>query len=241
MDGVDVQYLIALDKATGKTVWKSDRMITFNDLDEKGQPKRDGDMRKGFTTPIVINVGGKDQLISPASSAIIAYEPSTGKELWRVRSPTHTPAVSPVYANGLVLSVTGHGPAEMLAIRPDGKGDVTETHVVWRMGGKEVPLTTSPVVVNGLLYMLSDNGIMNCMEVASGKIVWRQQLGGSCLASAIHDNEKIYIFGLSGKTIVIRAGRTFEKLGETLLESGFMASPAAVSYTHLTLPTKRIV
>lgn len=237
MDGVDVQYLIALDKATGKTVWKSDRMITFNDLDEKGQPKRDGDMRKGFTTPIVINVGGKDQLISPASSAIIAYEPSTGKELWRVRSPTHTPAVSPVYANGLVLSVTGHGPAEMLAIRPDGKGDVTETHVVWRMGGKEVPLTTSPVVVNGLLYMLSDNGIMNCMEVASGKIVWRQQLGGSCLASAIHDNEKIYIFGLSGKTIVIRAGRTFEKLGETLLESGFMASPA-VTGDSLILRTK---
>jgi len=237
MDGVDLQYLIALDKKTGKTVWKSDRMITFNDLDEKGQPKRDGDMRKGFTTPIVIDVGGKDQLISPASSAIIAYEPSTGKEIWRLRSPTHTPAVSSVYANGLVLAVTGHGPAEMLAIRPDGKGDVTDTHVAWRMGGKEIPLTTSPVVVNGLLYMLSDNGIMNCMEVSSGKIVWREQIGGSCIASAIHDSEKIYIFGLSGKTTVIRAGRSFEKLGETLLESGFMASPA-VAGDSLILRTK---
>lgn len=237
MDGVDQQYLIALDKQTGKTVWKADRMIKFNDLDEKGQPKRDGDMRKGFTTPIVINVGGKDQLVSPASSAIIAYEPNTGKEIWRVRSPTHTPAVSPVYANGLVLSVTGHGPAEMLAIRPDGTGDVTESHVAWRIGGKEVPLTPSPVAVNGLLYMLSDNGIMNCIDIESGKIVWREQLGGSCIASPIHDHEKIYVFGLSGKTTVFRAGRTFEKLGENLLESGFMASPA-VTGDSLILRTK---
>lgn len=237
MDGVDLQYLIALDKKTGKTAWKSDRMIKFNDLDEKGQPKRDGDFRKGFTTPIIIDVGGKDQLVSPASSAIIAYEPSTGKEIWRVRSPTHTPAVSPVYANGLVLAVTGHGPAEMLAIRPDGKGDVTETHVAWRMGGKEVPLTTSPVVMHGLLYMLSDNGIMNCMEVSSGKVVWREQMGGSCIASAIHDNDKVYVFGLSGKTTIIRSGRSFEKLGENILESGCMASPA-VAGDSLILRTK---
>jgi outer membrane protein assembly factor BamB len=125
----------------------------------------------------------------------------------------------------------------MLAIRPDGKGDVTETHVAWRMGGKEVPLTTSPVVVNGLLYMLSDNGIMNCMEVSSGKVVWREQMGGSCIASAIHDNDKVYVFGLSGKTTIIRAGRSFEKLGENILESGCMASPA-VAGDSLIIRTK---
>jgi outer membrane protein assembly factor BamB len=240
LDGVDQQYLIALDKLTGKTVWKSDRKIIFNDLDEKGQPKRDGDMRKGFTTPIIIDVAGKDQLISPASSTIISYDPATGKEIWRVKSPTHTPAVSAVFANGLVLAVTGHGPAEMLAIRPDGQGDVTETHVAWRMGGKEIPLTPSPVVVNGLLYMLSDNGILNCIEVASGNKVWREQMGGNCIASPIHDGEKVYVFALSGKTTVLRAGRTFEKLSENTLESGFMASPAVTknclilrSKTHL--------
>lgn len=237
MDGVDQQYLVALDKLTGKTVWKSDRKITFNDLDEKGQPKRDGDMRKGFTTPLIIEVAGKDQLISPASSTIIAYEPGTGKEIWRVKSPTHTPAVSPVFANGLVLAVTGHGPAEMLAIRPDGQGDVTETHVAWRMGGKEIPLTPSPVVLNGLLYMLSDNGILNCIEVASGAKVWREQMGGNCIASPIHDGEKVYVFALSGKTTVLRAGRTFEKLSENTLESGFMASPA-ITGDRMILRTK---
>lgn len=236
-DGVDLQYVIALDKRSGKTIWKSDRMIKWNDLDEKGQPKRDGDMRKGFATPMVIEVGGKEQLISPASGNVIAYEPGTGKEIWRVRSPTHTPVVSPVFANGMVLSVTGHGLAEMLAIPPDGEGDVTETKVAWRMGGKDVPLTPSPVVLNGLLYMLSDQGIMNCIEIETGKSVWREQLGGNCIASPIHDNERIYIFGLSGKTTVIRAGRTFEKLSENHLESGFMASPA-VTGDSLILRTK---
>lgn len=236
-DGVDLQYLIALDKRTGKTIWKSDRMIKWNDLDEKGQPTRDGDFRKGFTTPLVIEVGGKEQLISPASSAIIAYEPSTGKEIWRVRSPTHTPAVSPVFADGLVLAVTGHGASEMLAIRPDGKGDVTETHVAWRMGGKEVPQTPSPVVLNGLLYMLADHGVMTCVEIGTGKCVWREQLSGNCIASLIYNNERIYIFGLSGKSTVIRAGRTCEKLAESHLESGFMASPA-VTGDSLILRTK---
>ncbi len=237
LDGVDQQYLIALDKLTGKTVWKSDRKIIFNDLDEKGQPKRDGDMRKGFTTPITIEVAGKDQLISPASSTIISYDPATGKEIWRVKSPTHTPAVSAVFANGLVLAVTGHGPAEMLAIRPDGQGDVTETHVAWRMGGKEIPLTPSPVVLNGLLYMLSDNGILNCIEVPSGNKLWREQMGGNCIASPIHDGEKVYVFALSGKTTVLRAGRTFEKLSENTLETGFMASPA-ITGDSLILRTK---
>lgn len=236
-DGVDLQYVIALDKRSGKTIWKSDRMIKWTDLDEKGQPKRDGDMRKGFTTPLVIEVGGKEQLISPASSTVIAYEPGTGKEIWRVRSPTHTPAVSPVFGNGMVLAVTGHGPAEMLAIRPDGKGDVTESNVVWRMGGKDVPLTPSPVVLDGLLYMLSDQGVMNCIEIGTGKSVWREQLGGNCIASPIHDNERIYIFGLSGKTTVLRSGRTFEKLSENHLESGFMSSPA-VTGDSLILRTK---
>ncbi|MEI6646275.1 MAG: PQQ-binding-like beta-propeller repeat protein [bacterium] len=237
LDGVDLQYVIALDKRSGKTIWKRDRMIKWNDLDEKGQPKRDGDMRKGFATPLVIEVGGKEQLISPASSAVIAYEPSTGKEIWRVRSPTHTPVVSPVFANGMVFSVTGHGLAEMLAIRPDGKGDVTEANVAWRMGGKDVPLTPSPVVLNGLLYMLADQGVMTCIEMGTGKSVWREQLGGNCIASPIYDHERIYIFGLSGKTTVIRAGRTFEKLSENHLESGFMASPA-VTGNYLILRTK---
>ena len=236
-DGVDTQYVIGLDKRTGKTVWKSDRTIEWKDLDEKGLPKREGDFRKGFATPLVIDVGGKEQLISPASSMLFAYEPGTGKEIWRIRNAAYTPAVSPVFGGGMVLSVTGHGTAEMQAIRPDGTNDVTASKVVWHIEGKDVPLTPSPVVLDGLLYMLSDNGAVTCLEASSGKTVWRELLGGNYLASPIHDGERIYFFSAAGKTTVIRADRTFEKLAENQLSSGFMASPA-VAGDSLILRTK---
>lgn len=236
-DGVDLQYVVALDKRSGKTVWKSDRTIAWKDLDEKGQPKREGDFRKGFATPLIIEVAGKDQLISPASSALFAYEPGTGKEIWSARNAAYTPAVSPVFGSGLVFAVTGHGAAELLAIRPDGRNDVTDSHVVWRVEGKDVPLTPSPVVLDGLLYMLSDQGVMTCLECGSGKTVWREVIGGNYLASPIHDGERIYLCSVSGKTTVIRAGRAFEKLAENRLDSGFMASPA-VAGDSLILRTK---
>jgi len=237
LDGVDVQYVTALDKRTGKTVWKTDRAIKWNDLDEKGQPKREGDYRKAFATPLVIRVGGKDLLVSPASSVLFAYEPGTGQEVWRVVNKAYSPSVSPVFGAGLVLAVTGRGIPEMLGIRPDGTGDVTDSHVVWRVPGKDVPLTPSPVVIGGLLYMLADPGVMTCLEAASGKTVWRERVGGNCIASPIQDGERIYIFSLSGKTTVIRAGRTFEKLAENPLDAGFMASPA-VADDSLFLRTK---
>ena len=236
-DGVDVQYVVALNKRTGQTVWKSDRTIEWKDLDENGKPKREGDFRKGFATPLVIDVGGKTQLISPASSALFSYEPGTGKELWRVRNTAYTPAVMPVFGDGLVLAVTGHGAAEMLAIRPDGTNDVTESHVVWRVAGKDVPITPSPVVLGGLLFMLADNGVVTCLETGTGKMVWRELIGGNFLASPIQDGERIYFFSAAGKTTVILADRTFKKLAENHLASGFMASPAVVE-NSLILRTK---
>lgn len=236
-DGVDVQYVIALDKRTGKTVWKSDRTTPWKDLDEKGQPKRDGDFRKGFATPLVAEVGGKSLLISAASSALYAYDPESGKELWRVLNTAHTPAVSPVFADGRVFAVTGHGDAEMLAVRPDGTSDENPSRIVWRVTGKDVPLTPSPVVADGLLYMLADHGIMTCLETRTGKTVWREPVGGSYLASPLYDGDRIYLFGGSGKITVLRAGRTFEKLAENHLAAGFMASPA-VAGNALILRTK---
>jgi outer membrane protein assembly factor BamB len=236
-DGVDLQYVTALDKRSGKTVWKSDRQIKWNDLDENGEPKREGDFRKGFTTPIVIDACGTPQLISPASTTLFAYAPESGKELWRTRNAAHTPAVSPIFADGLVLAVTGHGAAEMWAVRPDGRGDVTDSHVAWRVTGKEVPQTPSPVALNGLLYMLADRGTLSCIETEGGQILWTENLGGNHIASPIHDGERIYLFSLSGKATVIRAGRTFEKLAENKLDDGFMASPA-VDGNALILRTK---
>jgi len=236
-DGVDVQYLTALDKRTGKTVWTTPRKIEWKDLDANGKQIREGDLRKGFTTPLVIDANGKAQLISPASTTLFAYEPSTGLEIWHVRNTAHTPAVSPVYADGRVLAVTGHGAAEMLAIRPDGTNDVTDSHVAWRVVGKDVPLTPSPVTHDGLMYMLADHGLLTCLEIQSGKTVWRENIGGNYVASPIISGEQIFLFSISGKTTVIRAGRTCEKLAENHLDSGFMASPA-VAGDALILRTK---
>ena len=237
-DGVDQQYVIALDTRTGKTVWRTDREIEWKDLDADGKPKREGDFRKGFATPIVIEVNGKRQMISAASTALFAYAPEDGRELWRVTHAAHTPAVSPIYADGLVLTVTGHGTAEMMGVRPDGRGDVTASHVAWRVGGKDIPLTASPVAHGGLAYMVSDHGALTCFESASGKTVWRQMIGGNYQASLLHCGDRVYSFGVSGKTTVLRAGcRTFEKLADNRLGTGFMASPAVLG-NDLILRTK---
>lgn len=225
-DGADLQYLAALNKHTGATVWQSKREVDWKDLDAAGQPINEGDFRKGFTTPLVISHNGGQQLISPASSTIFAYDPDTGKELWRITNQAHTPSVSPVFADGLVLAATGVRKPEMLAIRPEGRGDITDTHVAWRITGKDVPHTPSPAVLDGLMYMVSDHGALTCVEIATGGVIWREKLGGSQIASPVHDGQRVYFFGASGKTIVIRAGRKYEQLADSRLDAGFMASPS---------------
>ena len=123
-DGYDQQYAVALDKQTGRTVWKSDRTHDF-DTD-------DGDMKKAYATPVVIEAAGRQQLISQAAKAVLSLDPKTGRELWRVRYASHSAAARPLFAHGLLYVGTGRGPSELLAIRPDGQGDVTDTHVAWR-------------------------------------------------------------------------------------------------------------
>ncbi len=227
-DGVDQQYVTALDKHTGQTVWRTDRNITWDDLDANGQPKMDGDFRKAFATPLLIKVGGQEQLVSLASSALFAYDPRTGREIWKVRHSGHSSSVSPVFAKGLVLATTGYRTVELWAIRPDGTGDVTDTHVAWRFASKDVPTTPSPVVMGNHVVMIGNRGAATCLEIETGKTVWRERVGGNHLASPIHDGDRIYFFGVNGKTSVIRAGESFEQLAENPLESGFVASPAGV-------------
>lgn len=236
-DGVDQQYLTALDKHTGETVWRTDRNIEWTDIDENGEPKRDGDFRKAFCTPVVVETKSGEQLISPASSAVIAYDPRTGKELWRVCHNGHTSSVSPVFGKGLVLATTGNRTVEMLAIRPDGKGDVTKSHVAWRFGSKDVPTTPSPVVLDGFLFMLGNRGAVTCLDIETGETVWRERLGGNHIASPILFGDRVYCCSVTGKTTVFRAGGAFKELAVNQLDDGFMASPA-VDGDALILRTK---
>lgn len=236
MDGVDQQYLVALDKATGRTVWKTKRSTVWDDLDANGQPTREGDFRKGFTTPLVIDAGGQPQLISPSSKCGFAYDPRTGKELWKVRHRAHTSVLRPVFAHGLAIFHTGLGGPQMLAVRVDGRGDVTDTHVAWRQG-RDAPKTPSPVIVGDLLYLVSDNGAVTCLEVATGKPVWKQRIGGAHAASPLYADGRLYFSSKQGKTTVITPGRTCQILATNALADGFMASPA-VSGKALFLRTR---
>jgi outer membrane protein assembly factor BamB len=141
-----------------------------------------------------------------------------------------------VFSHGLAVFCTGIGQPELWAVRVDGQGDVTNTHVAWKVG-QDAPKTPSPVLVEDLLYMVSDEGVVTCLEAATGKQVWRERIGGNYAASPIYADGRLYFFSQQGKATVLKAGRTCEVLATNTLESGFMASPA-VSEKALFLRTK---
>src|SRR3954447_14040146 len=192
LDGVDLEYTVALDKQTGETVWKTDRDVIWNDQDTTGkapdevQRIHDGDHRKAHSTPILFtDAAGREQLFSVGAKAAFAYDPRTGHELWRVHFDDFSVAPRPVYHDGIVYMVTGITHPELWAARADGTGDVTDTHVLWRLASR-VAKTASPILAEGLIYMISDDGILNCIEAANGKPLYTHRLGGRFAASPIY-------------------------------------------------------
>ncbi|MCF7674049.1 MAG: PQQ-binding-like beta-propeller repeat protein [Akkermansiaceae bacterium] len=216
-DGVDVQYVAALDKTTGKTAWKRDRNIAY-DTDST-------DYHKAYSTPAVITVRGKPQLVSPSAGATIAYAPDSGEELWRVRSGGMNAAALPLFDGDLLYATSAAGGFQLFAVRPDGKGDVTETHVAWKYK-KSVPSRSSLILTDGRLFMVSDNGMTSCVDAKTGQTVWQKRVKGAFSASPLLADGKIYFFGEDGEVPVIAAAGEFELLAENHLDDGFMASPA---------------
>jgi outer membrane protein assembly factor BamB len=236
MDGVDVQYLVALDKESGRTVWKTDRTADWDDLDADGKPKDEGDLRKAYSTPLLVTVGGGTQMLSVGAKALYGYDPASGRELWKIPTPAFSGAASPVYGRGIAYMITGFGKTELLAIRLDGRADVTDANIAWRTA-RMVPQTPSPLLVDDLFFMINDAGVVTCLEAASGKQVWRERLGGDFAASLLYADGHVYCFSREGVTTVLKAARNYEVLATNVLDSGFMASPA-VSGRTLFLRTK---
>ena len=225
-DGSDVQYVVALDKYTGRTVWKRDRSIDFKDLRPDGTPEAEGDLRKAFATPHVATFDGKPVLISLGAKAGYAYDPRTGEELWRVEERTnHSASTRPVVGHGLIFFPTGFPKGELLAVRPGGRGDVTASHVAWRVT-RGVPNKPSLLLVGDLIFMITDAGIASAVEAKTGAIVWTARVGGTYSASPVAAGGRVYFFSEDGLTTAIEADRVFKVLATSQLDEGFMASPA---------------
>jgi len=225
-DGSDHQFVVALDKRTGRTVWRTERSIDFKDLGPDGKPEAEGDYRKAFATPHVVTVEGKPMLISIGSKATYGYDPFTGKELWRIEErSSHSGSTRPVAGRGMVFYPSGFPTGELLAVRPNGRGIVSDTHVAWRVS-RGVPKKPSLLLVDDLLYMIGDAGVASALDAATGAVVWTARIGGSFSASPVGADGRVYLFSEEGKTTVIEAGRQFKVLAESELEGGFMASPA---------------
>ena len=215
-DGFDFQYVVALDKSTGATLWKADREIEYG--------TDDGDIFKAYSTPLVINVGGHDQLISPTSKATVALNPATGEELWRVRYNGFSATAMPVYGDGVLYLSTGFSKAELYAVRIGGEGDVTDTHVAWIE--KSIPSKPTPVLVNGMLFMCHDDGVASCLDAGTGAVLWSKRIGGKHSASPLHAAGKIYFFDHEGEATVIEAASEYRELAKNKLDDGCLASPA---------------
>ncbi|MCX6879895.1 MAG: PQQ-binding-like beta-propeller repeat protein [Verrucomicrobia bacterium] len=218
--GGDVQFLAALDKTTGKTAWLRNRS---EDLSHLGSPL----LRKGHCTPLSIDVAGRPLLFSPASHAAYAYDPTTGEELWKVLHAGDSVVSRPLFGHGLLFFSTGFSQEEIWALRPGGHGDVTQTHVAWKLT-EGVPRKTSPVLVGTCLYLLQDDGTMTCVNASTGQVVWQQRLGGQFAASPVTSADRIYCFDQRGKATVLAAGPSAKPLAVNQLDEGCFASPAAV-------------
>ncbi len=218
-DGCDQQFVVALDKRTGKQVWKTAR---------PPQRPKDGEMRKSFCTPIVIDVDGKKQIVVPAAQWIAAYEPRDGKEIWRIdHGDGFSLGVTPLFSHGLIIFSTGYGRPDLVAVRPDGHGDVTATHIVWRVS-RGAPNKPSPVIVGDAIYMIADNGVLTQLNLDTGREVWRKRIGSEYSASPVAIGDKIYFPSHDGVVTVVQAGHKFEFVAENKLEARLMASPAVV-------------
>jgi outer membrane protein assembly factor BamB len=214
LDGVEGRFVVSHDAKTGKIRWKTDRT---------NQPKGGKNRRRAFSTPTIIAHGGGDQMISVAADAVFGYDPSTGRELWSFSYSGYSTVPRPIYKDGMIVMSTGFDRATLLAVRL-GQNKPT---VAWKYG-KAMPQRTSPLLVDGRVYLISEAGILTSLDFKSGKKIFQERIGGTYSASPVYVDGRIYLFGQEGGTFVFAPGDEVKVLAENKLEGGFMASPAIV-------------
>jgi outer membrane protein assembly factor BamB len=215
-DGSDIQFVAAFDADSGKLRWKKDR------------PPCDALKKFAFGTPLVIEVKGRKQIVSPGANWVVAYEPRTGDEIWRVRHAGYSVVPRPVFGHGLVFLSTSFDSSQLLAIRPDGHGDVTKSHVAWKQT-RSMPSTPSPLLIGENLFLISDAGIASCLDAKTGKPHWTHRVGGKFSASPFVAEDHVYILSESGDTTIFQATpEKYIEIARNKLDEPALASSAVV-------------
>lgn len=221
-DGTDKQYGVALDKMTGKILWKTIRS-GIGKLHGQSQDKY-----KAYGTPIVFTLDGRPQSLTCAADRLYSYDPATGQEIWCLDYTGFSNVPTPVFDGKQLYVSTGFNKPEMIAIKASGlQGNVTATHIVWRQK-TGAPDQSTPVVVGERLYMVSSGGIASCLNTATGDIVWKERVGPDYAASPLHALGRIYFFDTYGKAKVVAHSDTFTVLEKNELGDGCFATPAVV-------------
>lgn len=205
-------FLLAVNKKTGEEIWRT---------------SRDGTAR-AWPMPVIWSVDGEDQIVVSGSRTVRAYDPETGREIWSVGGLTQWVAPTPVAAHGLLYVVSGGpGGSRGMAIRPGGRGDITDTHIAWRYD-RATPYIPSPVVLGDYFYMVRDGGIMTCLDARTGEEVWQERLPGrgDYYASLIAGDDKIYAISEDGEVTVVAAGPEYRVLSSNSMGERTMATPA---------------
>jgi outer membrane protein assembly factor BamB len=225
-DGREDPCVVALDKATGKTRWKIAR------------PATEAKSKFSFCTPLVIEVAGQKQVISAGSGIVQALNPKDGSEIWHVMYGTGYSVVPrPVFAHGMIFMSTGYDKPVGLAIKVDGKGDVTSTHVVWQET-KYVPHNPSMLVIGDELYMLADNGLFTCRDAKTNTVHFEERLLGPSSASLLYADGLIYAIDEKGASAVVKPGKTLQVVATSDLKEKTLAS-MAVCDNDLLIRTNR--
>lgn len=219
----DKALILAVDKNTGVTRWRGNR----------------GSSQIGHASPVIARVGDSDQLVSSAGAVVQGFDLKTGERLWTVSSPGEGVVPSGVVGDGLSFTTSGFREETILAVRLGGRGDVTQTHVAWRVTDG-VPHVPSLLYVSPRLYSISDEGIVNCLQGATGEVLWRKRLPGKYSPSPVYADGKVYFLSESGKATVIEEGPEYKMLAQNDVGETCCASPA-ISQGNLFLRTEKAI
>ncbi len=217
-DGIDTQYVAALDKQSGETAWTTKR---------SGAMPEKPEFRKTYSTPAVVEHDGRPQVVVPGADWVYAYDPATGREIWKAAYGMlgFSTVPRPIFGHGMTFISTSFIRPRLLAVRYDGTGDVTDTHIEWHIDG-QLPRKTSMLLIGDELTFTSDNGIATCLDARTGDEHWKERIEGNYSASPLFADGRLYFFSQEGKATVVARGTEYSHLADNILDGGFMASPA---------------